>query len=141
MNIKSEKGFTGADITVAILIVTIFAGIIAAMYQNYTRTSKEIERNAEATNYAVDVIEEIKANSQEYFTEANAKKNLITVYESQPINNSGYTKTVELEDYASLGVNPEAKVGYVKKVNVTIEYKLGNERKSVELSTIISKEN
>ena len=60
MNIRSQKGFAGADVTVAVLIVTIFAAIIATLYQNYVTTSKEIQRKAEATQYAVEVIEDIK---------------------------------------------------------------------------------
>ena len=65
MDIKGQKGFTGADVTVAVLIITIFAGIIASLYQNYTLSSKQIERKTEATNYAVEAIEEIKANANE----------------------------------------------------------------------------
>ena len=140
MNIKSQKGFTGADVTVAVLIVTIFAAIIATLYQNYVTTSKQIERKAQATQYAVEVIEEIKNNSSKYFTEDNATAERIDISDNEAIGNTGYSKTVFLEDYSTLGLKEDAKVGYVKKVNVRITYKVKNKVESVELSTIISKE-
>ena len=138
MDIKGQKGFTGADVTVAVLIITIFAGIIASLYQNYTLSSKQIERKTEATNYAVEAIEEIKANANEYLTGDNESKEVIQVYENTPIGNTGYSKTVTLEDYKQK--NGEANVGYVKLVEVTIKYKVGNKDETVELSTTISKE-
>ena len=138
MDIKGQKGFTGADVTVAVLIITIFAGIIASLYQNYTLSSKQIERKTEATNYAVEAIEEIKANANEYLTGDNESKEVIQVYENTPIGNTGYSKTVTLEDYKQK--NEEANVGYVKLVEVTIKYKVGNKDETVELSTTISKE-
>lgn len=140
MNIRSQKGFAGADVTVAVLIVTVFAAIIATLYQNYVTTSKEIQRKAEATQYAVETIEEIKQNSAEYFTGDNETKERIEVSDNELIENTGYTKTVFLEDYSTLGLKEDAIPGYVKKVNVRIAYKLGKDIKSVELSTVISKE-
>ncbi len=141
MNIRSQKGFTGADVTVAVLIVTVFAAIIATLYQNYVTTSKEIQRKAEATQYAVETIEEIKQNSAEYFTGENETKERIEVCDNEALkDNTAYSKTVFLEDYSTLGLKPDAMPGYVKKVNVRIAYKLGKDIKSVELSTVISKE-
>ena len=101
MSFKSQKGFTGADVTVAILIITVFAGIIASLYQNYAMSSKQIERQAEATNYAVTEIEEIKENAQEYFSGSNEKKDIISVYNNDEIGKSGYSRTVTLTDYAA----------------------------------------
>ena len=63
-----------------------------------------------------------------------------TIADNQPIEKTGYSKTVFLEDYSTLGLKEDAIPGYVKKVNVRIAYKLGKDIKSVELSTVISKE-
>ena len=114
MNIKNEKGFTGADVTVAILIVTIFAGVIASLYQNYVTSATEIERRAQATNYAVNVIEEIKKNENEYFTGDNEEQEEITVYTNEPIEGTGYSKTAVIEDYASLEGNEDVKARLCK---------------------------
>ena len=140
MNIRSQKGFAGADVTVAVLIVLIFSAIIVTLYQNYVSTAKQIERKAEATQYAVETMEKIKQNSSDFFTEENAPLERQTIVENQPIDNTGYSKTVFLEDYSILGLREDAVPGYVKKVNVIIEYKIGKNTESVELNTIISKQ-
>ena len=140
MNIRSQKGFAGADVTVAVLIVTIFSAIIVTLYQNYISKTKRIERKAEATQYAVETIEEIKQNSYDFFTEENAPLERQTIIDNKPINNTGYSKTVFLEDYSTLGLRGDAEPGYVKKVNVRIEYKIGKNTESVELNTFISKQ-
>ena len=83
MNIKSDKGFTGVDITIAVLIITIFTSLIAALYQNYIITSKNIERKSEAINYAIQEIESLKTKSDTYFSEDNADRLEITEYENE----------------------------------------------------------
>ena len=139
MNLRDQKGFTGMDITAAIMIVTIFSAIIATLYQNYSISSKKIERKAEATNYAVQTIEEIKSNTSKYFNEENANQETITVYNNDEIS-AGYTRTAEIVDYASLEGNEDKQLGYAKNVSVTVSYKVGNKEEKVELSTVISKE-
>lgn len=139
MKLKSEKGFTTADVVVAILIIVVFAGIIVTLYQNYVRVSKEVERKAQATNYAVELVEEIKQNSDQYFTEENEFEDRIVVYNNEPIEeDSAYSKTVIVEDYSL--TNEEAAPGFVKTATVTVNYKSGENIESVELSTVISKE-
>ena len=61
MNVKSQKGFTGIDITIAIIVITLFVSIISVVFYNITISSKKIERKTEATYIAQDVIEKIKA--------------------------------------------------------------------------------
>lgn len=139
MNIKSQKGFAGTDVIVAILIITVFAGIIVSLYNNYTIASREIERKAKATQYAVDVIEEIKQNSSLYFNTENANKEEIIVCDNEEIEeDKAYTKTVKIKDYAT--INKEAEIGYVKEVQVVLNYKSGKEVRSIELNTVIAKE-
>ena len=61
MNVKSQKGFTGIDITIAIIVITLFVSIISVVFYNITISSKKVERKTEATYIAQDVIEKIKA--------------------------------------------------------------------------------
>ena len=141
MNIKSDKGFTGVDITIAVLIITVFTAIIAALYQNYIITSKNIERKSEAINYAIQEIESLKTKSDTYFSEDNADRLEITEYENVAIGTTGFSKTAIVQDYAKFSTKEDVQLGYVKKIIVKISYKLGNKEQSVELNTIISKEN
>lgn len=61
MNFKSEKGFTGVDITVAVIVITLFISLISVIFYNMTITAKESERKTESTYIATSLIEEIKA--------------------------------------------------------------------------------
>lgn len=60
MNIKDNKGVTGVDVAVAIVVIIVFLSIITAMFYNVSTSSKNISRKAEATHIAVDVIEKMK---------------------------------------------------------------------------------
>ena len=140
MKLKSQKGFTGIDVTIAVLIVTIFAGMITALYGNYAKTSKDIERKAQAVDYAINAIESAKSRSAEFFNEENAKREEIIEYDNGDIN-KGFSTTTRISDYATLGYREDAELGYVKRVKVTVSYKLSKETKTVELTTFISKEN
>ena len=55
MNVKSQKGFTGIDITIAIIVITLFVSIISVVFYNITISSKKVERKTEATYIAQDV--------------------------------------------------------------------------------------
>lgn len=61
MVIKEEKGVTGIDIAISVVIITIFIAMIANLITSININAKEIERKTEATSYAVQEIEKIKA--------------------------------------------------------------------------------
>ena len=52
MKIKSEKGFTGVDITVAIIVILLFMSLISIIFFNITKSAKTIDRKSEATFFA-----------------------------------------------------------------------------------------
>lgn len=148
MNIKDDKGFTGVDITVAIIIVVIFVGIIATLFFNYSITSQEIERQGKASEYSISIIEKIKNdNFEKYKKGENLDYNL---YENESITSdsfkdiisspeSGYYVTVNVKDYKK--DRPEATIiNIIKKITVTVSYKVANQDKDVTISTIISTE-
>lgn len=133
MNFKSEKGATGVDITVAIIILGLFIGLIVSLIFGINEGSKDIERKTEATNYAISEIEKLKA---EDFATLEDKQ--ISGY----IENTPYYKTIKVIDYADLEENKgeNKKRGLVKKITVEISYKSGKKEKKVELSTVLAKE-
>ena len=133
MNFKSEKGATGIDITIAIIIIGLFIGLIVSLMYGINKSSKDIERKTEATNYAISEIEKLKA---EDFDTLESKQT------SGYIDGTPYYKTIKVVDYADLEENQgeDKEPGLVKKVTVEIAYKSGKEDKKVELSTVLSKE-
>lgn len=61
MVIKEEKGVTGIDIAISVILITIFIAMIANLIANININSKDTERKTKATLYAVQEIEKIKA--------------------------------------------------------------------------------
>ena len=79
--LKKEEGITGIDITIAIILITIFISIIATLFYNIQKTSTELERETIATSYAVEIIEEIKALGFGQLPNVDEGTNQITGYE------------------------------------------------------------
>ena len=134
MKLENEKGATGIDITISVIILALFIGLITSLIYGINQSSKDIERKTEATNYAISEIEKLKA---EDFETLESKQT------SGYIDDTPYYKTIKVIDYADLEENKGQgkEPGLVKKVTVEISYKSGKEDKKVELSTVLSKEN
>ena len=58
---KSKKGFTGADVAVAISIIILTIGVVTAIYINTTNKSKDSIRYSNATRIATQLIENIQS--------------------------------------------------------------------------------
>ena len=61
MLIKEEKGIAGIDISISVILITIFIAMMANLIANINIDSKEMERKTKAVSYAVQEIEQIKA--------------------------------------------------------------------------------
>lgn len=148
---KSEKGFTGIDITIAIIIVAVFAGIIASLFYNYNLSAQSIQRKGKATEYAVQIIEYIKNDSFQNYTNSNLdptqpgykyKDKSVNELSSDIVQNpeDGYYATVQVTDYADLEGNEGKKQDIVKKITVTISYNVQGKENYVDISTYIARE-
>ena len=73
MVIKEEKGVTGIDIAISVIIFTIFIAMIANLIANININANDTERKTKATSYAVQEIEKIKALG--YITNYEGKRN------------------------------------------------------------------
>lgn len=60
MKLKNNKGVTGVDIAVSVVILIIFISLISGLFYNTAVTTKKIDRKTEATNLAISVIERMK---------------------------------------------------------------------------------
>lgn len=137
MKIRSEKGFTGIDISVSIVIVFIFITIISVLVYRVNSTSKEISLRSDATYLAINEIEQVKINGIDAYLGMNE--------ESGPIEENveiqeGFYKTITVMDYTDIPGNEDATSDIVKKVTVKISYMFQAKEQSVEISTIVSKE-
>lgn len=163
MKLKSEKGFTLIDITVALIVVLAFMSLIAMLFFNLTKSSKSIERESDATFIATSVIEDVK--SQDYYNIALTSNTIISDNNISSTNGKNVVKVGNTEPYKYLDgstVNVNIPDGYeciltiqnyvpsnktnantdlVKLVSAEVSYRVGGETKSVQIKTSIVNEN
>lgn len=145
MELRKQEGFTGIDISIAIIILFIFVSIIATLSYQMNSAYKEIERRGRAIEIAVEEIEKIKNDGFEKYQGLYATS--ITDNEGNDLVNQeiegkqGYTKTIIIKDYTEIAGNEDKIKDAVKKATVKIAYQSKGEEQTVELSTILSKDN
>ena len=131
MKFYSEKGYTGVDIAISVIVIFIFVSLISFLIYRFNSSAKEVELKSEATSIAVEEIEKVKQDD----------KNGNSLENQKVENKEGFFKTIIVQDYADLDNNSEKIPNLVKKVTVKISYMFQAKEQSVELSTILSKEN
>lgn len=142
MRIKNEQGITNIDLTITIILITLFITIIATLIFTINRNSTSVERGTEATNYAINEIENLKAQDFESLTDTDDTTNDFIDITDAEGQLTGYSKKITITDYANLPENQDDDTilsGLVKKVTVEISYKDGDTIETVNLSTVISK--
>ena len=87
-----------------------------------------MERRAEATNYVINAIAEIKTTNFDNLQ--NSEQN---------IGDTGYYEKITVTDYVDLKKEDFIMSGLVKKVTVEVSYKDGDTTQTVDLSTIRTK--
>ncbi len=138
---RDEKGFTGIDIAICVIVIFTFVSIIANLSYRFNSSSKEIELKAKAVELAIEEIEEMKKidyTQIENIGLEEQNKQYLSKEEIQGTENEGFYRQILVEDYALN--HPEKIAGIVKKVSVQIQYNFKNKEQTVELSTIITKE-
>ena len=115
---RKNNGFVGIDMVIAIFaIITFSALIISLMYNNFLENMK-IKKEALATIYLTETLENIGIESYDYINIEN-KENLIS---TNAIEN-GYDIQLTI---SNLYGNDASKENIIKKVVATISYKIGD---------------
>lgn len=142
---KGNKGFTTADLAVAVVILMIFVSLIATAFYHYYMSVTQKNRSAMATNCAIDVIEQTKKMNYEEVTQEsinqlieNLKKGIEiesgnTIFIPEP-----YEVTAQLEKYNETQGNT-AKQDLIKRLTVTVQYVAGNKTETIQMSKLITK--
>lgn len=133
---KKENGYTGVDIAISVVVITIFIALIGTLVFNFNSSSNEMEYKSKALNYAINEIEGLKG------LDINSGK-LVTTPETQI--EPGYYKSIQVVDATDADIMSDSDLAgrqkvenLVKKVTVTVSYNFRNQTKSVELSTIVT---
>ena len=159
MNIKSDKGVTMIDISISIMIIFLFSSLITGLVYNYAMSIKTVNRRAEATYQAVNIIETLKTidyytlnnellSKHEEIEEITKNGNLYSLGINE-INSilgtnkitmlDGYLAKIQFEKYCDREGNSEKK-DLITIATVTVKYKVGKQEKDIELRTLLVKE-
>ena len=130
-NIKQENGITGIDIAISLGIISITLAILGALYFNLYISSAQIERKAEAINFATQILEKMDSyyysdiNSQTFLAteKANGKKEIVGIEIPK-----GYNVTTQITQYPNGG-----NIDVVKQVSVTVGYTIGEKGHAITL--------
>lgn len=155
MKVKSNKGYVGMDVGIAILVLLVLVPTIAGMIYNVNKTNSLIDRKTEAISIAVNTIESAKGELVEDLTSEKVKEQLIDIYTDCIISDitdptettdkkvltvtkgeNTYRIQIEIQDYSKL--NRLAEENKVKIATVIVEFKSGKEQKEINLNTVIS---
>lgn len=146
--LNSQKGITGADVAIALLIILTAIGVIAMIYVNLVIGSREVNRKGGATRIATNIIENL---SQIYYDEiAKQLQDLVQEKQAEQTDNrfvisgkrgikafktsipKGYTVEIALEDAGEYDV--------VKKATITVKYKVDGQEQTIDFSKVLTRE-
>lgn len=123
--IKNNKGITGIDATIAVVILMIFVPLITTIISNTINIKEKMNRKITAVNIAVQAIESLKQFNYDEIQEGvisndkifDGKKGGHYVYNTDNFP-KGYRVNVEAKEAEKS--SKEAKM--YKEINVTITY-------------------
>ena len=128
---KREEGVTIIDLVIAIIIMSVFVGVITTLMTGIYKQSLEVQISSNAMSYATIILEKIDEKSFEEVQNPNFVENLkasgeVTIPEEYTIK-----LNVENPDNVSEEVSD-----VIKKATVTVNYKIRNEEKSISISKL-----
>lgn len=130
MKLKDNKGVTGIDIAVAVVILILFVSLITGLFYNLSTSTKRIDRKVVATNIAVDTIEKMKLVEFNKLTETerkNIENSDIEILSSVSVP-KGYTVEYAIDNYNDQNA--------VKIISAFVKYKDNSIEDEVKIETL-----
>ena len=125
MKLRNNNGFTGIDVSIALIVLLIFIPMLFEIIYNLKKVNQSVNRESTALDIAVNVIEDTKLQQYDSIETKDP-------YDKK-IENVTYKVTVSV---ISQEINAEAS-SLSKDVNVKVEYPVGKNIKSIDISTTI----
>lgn len=132
IDLKSNKGVTLTDVTVGLLILLLFTGILTTSFYNIYKHNVLIKFNAMAIDYTIKILEDTDRMSYEEVT--NDINN--TIKEKFDIKD-GFNIKVNVENYNK---DDATKQDVIKIVTVTVNYKIAGEEYKYSVEKLKIKE-
>ena len=132
INWKQNKGISTVDIVVAMIILTLFVGVIGSLYYQIAYHNAAIRMNAMAVNYAVKIAENI-----DKITYEEVEETLNEVLKIDFEIKEAFNPTMKVENYNEEDLSKE---DIIKKVTIKIDYNVMDESRSYEIIKLKIKE-
>ena len=132
VKLKSNRGVTITDVVVAVIILSVFTGVVGNLYYLIAKNNNLIKYNTVAVYNAIKIAEDIDKISYDEVTE-DLNTNIKDRY-NIPEGFSAQVKVVKYSDEDS------TKQDIIKRVNITIKYKFLKEDKTYNLEKLKIKE-
>lgn len=144
MKLKNQKGFTMIDISVSIVILTIFLSVIGNIISNVNINSQNMKKKTQATAYMAQEIEKIKATGyiENYNNKGITQEEILEeadIYDNDK-KFTGYHKKITIKDYQFIKKDETKKTDILKEITVYISYRNANKDENISISTYITKE-
>lgn len=123
----NNRGITGIDLTISIIALTTFTGIIITLMINNYRTSIEIQKSANAMSYATIILEKVDEKAYDKVTNDFLKE----------IQNE---INIDSEYEVEFNVTEIENNDYAKKVVVKVSYTINNQKKQINIGKLKVKE-
>ena len=128
MKLRSNKGITGIDLAIAIIVLATFTGVIITLMSNIYRNSIDIQKNANAMAYATIVLEKV---DEKAFEEKNADF----------VNTLKDSGEVEISSDYIINFSTEVlEENLIKKVGVKVSYDINGEQRTITINKLKIKE-
>lgn len=125
--ILDNKGITGIDLSISLIVLTIFSGLIISLMSSIYKNSLEIQKGSNAMAYATMILEKVDEKS---FNQVD--ENFIATLENEIKIDDGYTVEIISAD--------DIEEGLLKKVVLKVSYDINGEEKSILINKLKIKE-
>lgn len=112
--LKSNKGVTVTDVVIAVLLMTLFVGVLSSLYTGIVTRSVETKLNSIATYNLIKIAEYIDKISYE-----EVQNSLNDIIKDECEISSDMTVNIEVENYNS---QDNTKEDIIKIVKIQIDY-------------------
>ena len=149
VKLKKENGIVGSDALIAILIITLFVGLISSLIYNIYLSNSSLKRMSKANSYIIDLAE----YTEKIFYDDVTEQNLIEYFNGKYNNEEAKAQSnseepaktpfaviIGVQNYNQTEGNTE-KLDLIKEITITIKYKLGNKNQELSIKKIKSREN
>lgn len=140
MKLKQNKGIGLQDAVIAVAILTVFTGIIASIAYNIYVQSNFIKRNEQATDYIVELFEYAQGLMYNDLNSEVMVEYINNTYDNAKAVKGEYTENAQKQAAYTIFVNvTDERKDYIKKVDITVMYKLNKKSQIVNMKTLIKK--